>query len=86
MAAIAVAVRSTQALDRRIPAHATVRRRITAGEAGRNAVQATSNGRFTTPKARRKLKRLYPSSSVWSTTKLDFVHFPGMEKPHGISH
>jgi hypothetical protein len=61
MAAIACAVLSTQGLDRRIPDHVTVRRRIAAWEAGRNAVQATINWRFTTPKARRKLKRLYPS-------------------------
>jgi DDE superfamily endonuclease len=61
MAEIAFAVLSTQCLDRRIPAQATVRRRIGAWEAGRNADQATINWRFTTTKARRKLKRLYPS-------------------------
>jgi hypothetical protein len=38
-----------------------VRRRIGAWEAHRNADQATINWRFTTAKARRKLKRLYPS-------------------------
>jgi len=48
-------------VNRRIPDQATVRRRIEAGEAGRNADTATINWRLTTAKARRKLKRLYPS-------------------------
>jgi hypothetical protein len=61
MAEIEFAVLSTQGLDRRIPDRATMRRRIAAWEAARNAVQATINWRFTTTKARRKLKRLYPS-------------------------
>jgi hypothetical protein len=61
MAEIEFAVLSTQCLDRRIPDQAIVRRCIDAWEAGRNAVQATINWRFTTTKARRKLKRLYPS-------------------------
>jgi hypothetical protein len=61
MAEIEFAVLSTQGLDRRIPDQVTVRRRIAAWEASRNAVQATINWRFTTTKARRKLKRLYPS-------------------------
>jgi transposase len=61
MAEIEFAVLSTQCLDRRIPDQATVRRRIGAWEASRNADQATIHWRFTTAKARRKLKRLYPS-------------------------
>jgi len=61
MAEIEFAVLSTQCLDRRIPDQAIVRRCIDAWEAGRNAVQATINWRFTTTKARRKLKPLYPS-------------------------
>lgn len=55
------AVLATPCLDRRIPDQGTVRRRVAAWEAGRNAAQATIHWRFTTAKARRKLKRLYPS-------------------------
>jgi DDE superfamily endonuclease len=55
------AVLSTQCLNRRIPDQATVRHRMAAWEASRNAATETINWRFTTAKARRKLKRLYPS-------------------------
>lgn len=61
MAEIEFAVLSTQCLNRRIPDQGTVRRRVEAWEASRNAATATINWRFTTAKARRKLKRLYPS-------------------------
>jgi hypothetical protein len=61
MAEIEFAVLSTPCLNRRLPDQATVRRRIEAWEAGRNAATATINWRLTTAKARRKLKRLYPS-------------------------
>jgi hypothetical protein len=61
MAEMEFAALSTQCLDRRLPDQATVRRRIEAWEAHRNADKATINWRFTTAKARRKLKRLYPS-------------------------
>lgn len=61
MAEIEFAVLSTQCLNRRIPDQATVRRRVGAWEASRNAQKATINWRFTTGKARRKLRRLYPS-------------------------
>jgi hypothetical protein len=61
MAEIEFAVLSTPCLKRRIPDQATMRRRISAWEVGRNAATATINWRFTTAKARRKLKRLYPS-------------------------
>jgi hypothetical protein len=61
MAEIEFAALSTQCLARRIPDQATVRRRVGAWEASRNAQKVTINWRFTTPKARRKLKRLYPS-------------------------
>ena len=60
-AAIEFAVLSTPCLTRRIPDHATVRRRMEAWEAGRPAATVTSNGRCTTAKARRTLMRLYPS-------------------------
>jgi hypothetical protein len=61
MAEIEFAVLSTQCLNRRIPDQATVRRRVEAWEAGRNAATAIIKWRFTTAKARRKLMRLYPS-------------------------
>jgi hypothetical protein len=61
MAEIEFAVLSTQCLNRRIPDQATVRRHIEAWETGRNAATATINWRFTTSKARRKLKRLCQS-------------------------
>jgi hypothetical protein len=61
MAEIAFAARSPQGLDRRLPDQATVRRRIGAWEAHRNADKAPINWRFTTAKARRQRKRLYPS-------------------------
>jgi len=60
-AEIEFAALSTQCLARRIPDQATVRRRGGAWEASRNAQKVTINWRFTTAKARRKLKRLYPS-------------------------
>ena len=50
-----------QCLDQRIATIATVRRKTTAWEQRRNTAKATVNWRFTTTKARLKLKRLYPS-------------------------
>ncbi len=64
MAEIEFAVLSRQGLDRRLPRAKTVQRTITAWETQRNAVQAKVNWRFTITKARRKLKRLYPSQSL----------------------
>jgi hypothetical protein len=60
MAEIELAVLSTQGLAPRLGDHATVHRTIAAWEQDRNAGQATGNWQFTTAKARRKLKRLYP--------------------------
>ena len=60
MAAIDLAVLSTQCLAPRLGDQATVHRTIAAWEQGRNAAQATVNWQFTTAKARRNLKRLYP--------------------------
>jgi DDE superfamily endonuclease len=60
MAEIEFAVVSTQCLDRRLGDQERVRRAITAWETGRNAAKATVDWHFTTAKARRKLKRLYP--------------------------
>jgi hypothetical protein len=60
MAEIELAVLSTQCLAPRLRDHATVQRTIAAWEHDRNATQATVTWQFTTAKARRKLKRLYP--------------------------
>jgi hypothetical protein len=60
MAAIEFAVVSTQCLDRRLGDQETVRHEIAAWETRRNEQKATANWRFTTAKARCKLKRLYP--------------------------
>jgi hypothetical protein len=61
MAEMEFAVLSTQSLDRRLPSQAAVRHTTTAWEISRNAQQTKVNWRFTIPKARRTLKRLYPS-------------------------
>jgi hypothetical protein len=60
MAEIAFAMGATQCLDRRLGNQETVRREIAAWEARRNAAKATVDWRFTTTKARRKLKHIYP--------------------------
>ena len=60
MAEIEFAVVSTQCLGRRLEDQETVRRAVAAWETQRNAVKATVDWRFTTAKARRKLKHIYP--------------------------
>jgi DDE superfamily endonuclease len=60
MAEIEFAMVVTQCLDRRLGNQETVRREIAAWEARRNAAKAIVDWRFTTTKARRKLKRIYP--------------------------
>jgi DDE superfamily endonuclease len=64
-AEIECAVVSPQCLDRRLGDQETVRRAIAAWETRRNAEKATVDWRFTTAKARRKLKCLYPLYLVW---------------------
>jgi hypothetical protein len=61
MAAIAFAVVAKPCLDQRLPDHGSVCQTIAAWETRRNAAQATVHWRFTTAKARRKLKGLYPA-------------------------
>jgi len=61
MAEIELSVLSNQCLQRRIPDQATLRTEVAAWAAQRNEQQATIQWRFTTPEARTKLKRLYPS-------------------------
>jgi hypothetical protein len=60
MAEIEFAMVATQCLDRGLGNQETVRREIAAWEARRNAAKATVDWRFTTTKARRKLKHIYP--------------------------
>jgi DDE superfamily endonuclease len=60
MAEIEFAMVVTQCLDRRLGNQETVRRELAAWEARRNAAKATVDWRFTTAKARRKLKHVYP--------------------------
>jgi hypothetical protein len=59
MAAIECAVVATQCLDRRLGHQETVRRAITAWETRRKAAKAIVDWRFTTSKARRKLKHIH---------------------------
>lgn len=58
---VELAVLADQCLARRLPDRNTVQREVAAWEARRNAAKATVQWRFTTAKARRKLRRLYPS-------------------------
>jgi DDE superfamily endonuclease len=64
MAEVEFAVVSRQGLDQRLPTQEMVRRTTTAWATQRNAVRATVHWRFTIAKARRKLKRLYPSQPL----------------------
>jgi DDE superfamily endonuclease len=61
MAEVELAIVSTQCLDQRLGDPATLGQMLATWEARRNAAQATVSWRFTTGKARRKLKRLYPA-------------------------
>lgn len=61
MAEIELSILSRQALADRMPDLASVARAVTAWETERNQANATIHWRFTTPDARIKLKRLYPS-------------------------
>jgi hypothetical protein len=61
MAETELSVLATPCLDRRIPHSTTLTQEVAAWERQRNAAQCRVNWRFTTPDARIKLKRLYPS-------------------------
>lgn len=63
MAEIELSVISRQCLDRRIGDEATLKHEIKKLEEERNAACAKIEWRFTTEDARRKLHRLYPSTS-----------------------
>ena len=64
MAEIELSVLSRQCLDRRIPDADPLTQEIAAWEQVRNATAQPVNWHFTTPDARLKLKRLYPSIEV----------------------
>ena len=61
MAEIELSVLSRQCLDRRLPDVDTLTQEVAAWEQARNSDARPVNWRFTTPDARIKLKRLYPS-------------------------
>ena len=61
MAEIELSVLTRQCLERRIPNKETLSQEVEAWSKRRNTEQKTVNWRFTTPDARIKLKRLYPS-------------------------
>ncbi len=63
MAEIELGIFSRQCLDRRIGDEATLKHEIQKLEEARNAAGAKIEWRFTTEDARRKLHRLYPSTS-----------------------
>jgi hypothetical protein len=63
IAEIELSVFSRQCLDRRIPDEETLKREIKQLEEERNAASAKIQWRFTSEDARRKLQRLYPSTS-----------------------
>ncbi len=63
MAEIELSVFSRQCLDRRIADEQTLKREIKKLEDERNSTSAKIEWRFTTEDARRKLQRLYPSTS-----------------------
>jgi transposase len=61
---IELSVLERQCLSRRIPDAATLQREVAAYEARRNEGEASITWNFTVDDARRKLKRLYPSTPV----------------------
>jgi hypothetical protein len=61
MAGVEIGVVLGQCLNQRIPDMATVRLKVSGWERRRNMAKAMVNWRFTTTKAREKLKRLYPT-------------------------
>jgi len=63
MAEIEISVLQNQCLDRRLGNLETVSSEVSAWENARNSQKASVDWQFTTSKARKKLKRLYPSNS-----------------------
>lgn len=61
---IELSVLQRQCLSRRIPDTVTLERAVAAYEARRNEAKATITWNFSVEDARRKLKRLYPSTSL----------------------
>ena len=63
MAGLELSVLARQCLDQRLPSMEHVRLGIVPGPRGRNEHHVTIQWRFTPVDARKKLHRLYPSSS-----------------------
>ncbi len=61
MAEIELSILNRQCLDRRIPDQPSLKHEVAAWQTPRNEAAATVHWQFTTPAARIKLKRLYPS-------------------------
>jgi hypothetical protein len=61
VAELELSVLGRQCLDRRLPDQEALAREVAAWQCSRNAAQVTVDWQFTTPDARVKLKRLYPS-------------------------
>ena len=64
MAEIEFSILERQCLKRRLPTRARVAAEVAAWETARNAEQATVSWRFTTPAARARLARLYPTKAA----------------------
>jgi hypothetical protein len=60
MAEIEIAILERNALSRRLPDEAALRRQVSAVEAERNEQRRRITWQFTSRDARRKLERLYP--------------------------
>jgi hypothetical protein len=60
MAEIEIAILERNALSRRLPDEAALRRQVLAVETERNEHRRGIAWQFTSPEARRKLERLYP--------------------------
>ena len=63
MAEMEFSILQKQCLDRRIPDQETLKKEIAKWEEDRNKQEACTKWRFTTDKARIKLRKLYPSIS-----------------------
>ncbi len=61
VAELELSVLGRQCLDRRLPDQQALTREVAAWQHERNSAQVTVDWQFTTPDARVKLKRLYPS-------------------------
>ena len=70
MAEIEIGAMARQCLDRRVPNQRSLRREVEAWQGQRNPYGIRVAWRFTTHDARIKLKSLYPSIQLCTTTRL----------------